>query len=170
VSTELKNRLKIEKIAFSQSDIDLLTYDLVPKTKRNTFYASLIFLALIPIMPFLPARITHKTLVQSMTYESAFIVYCFVNGLVIWAIYYLGIVCLKRDVSEGCKYQYRTQVVSKSRRGFNDFELELAVRPKNVSKMMLPNKEFNKWHQGEVLEIEYLKRSGTILAYKKVEN
>lgn len=51
----MKENITIEKKEFSKDDIDLLKHGILPKNKKSTFYACLIFFSLIPIMPFLPA-------------------------------------------------------------------------------------------------------------------
>ena len=98
MSINLEHPLTINKIAFTENDIDLLDYKILPRTKKNVFYACLIFFLLIPIMPFLPARISHKALIQSLSYEKALVIFCIANGLVMFGIYYIGIVLLNKDI------------------------------------------------------------------------
>ncbi len=65
----MDTNINIEKKIFSKDDIDLLNYEILPKVTKKSFYACLIYFILIPIMPFLPARITAQSSIQSMSYE-----------------------------------------------------------------------------------------------------
>ncbi len=85
-------------------------------------------------------------------------------------VYYFGIVQLMRDINHGQKCRYRTRVERKFWRGDEKFELELESRPKNVrEKIFLDKSEFYKWFKTDLIEIEYLIRTGRILIYRKVE-
>ena len=64
-------------------------------------------------MPFLPARFTARSAIQSMSYEKCLIIFTILNGLIIYGIYYYGIACLKKDINEGYKYVYRTKLSEK---------------------------------------------------------
>lgn len=166
----MKPNLNIEKSSFTNNDIDLLTYEILPKTKKNVFYGCLIFFLLIPIMPFLPARITARSAIQTLNYETALVMFVIVNGLVIFGIYYLGIVLLNKDINEGYKYVYRTKILNKTWKGDNEFKIEITERPKNVTeKITSIITECNNWLEGDFLEIEYLQRTGRILSYTKIE-
>jgi hypothetical protein len=166
----LKTDITIKQKAFSKDDIDLLTYEILPKNKKTTFYACLVFFLLIPIMPFLPARITNHSLIQTISYEKALIVFTVMNGLTIFGIYYLGIVHLNRDINEGYKYIYRTKITKKVWRGNNEFEMIIAERPKNVTMKFLLNKDdCSNWVENDVLEITFLKRTGKVLSFNRLE-
>lgn len=154
----------IEKKPFSKKDIDLLNYQILPKKTKTTLYACLIFLILIPIMPFLPARITAHSAIQSMSYEKCLIIFTILNGLIIYGIYYYGLICLKKDINDGYKYVYRTTITEKAYRGSKNFEIKIAERPKDLNeKFLLSNNECLNWAKNDILEIEFLKRHGTIL-------
>lgn len=160
----MNTNITIEKKLFSKEDIDLLNYEILPKDTKSALYACLIFLVLIPIMPFLPAKITARSAIQSMSYEKCLILFTILNGLVIYGIYYYGIICLKRDINEGYKYVYRTTITEKAYRGSKKFEIIIAERPKKLNhKFLLSNEECLNWAKNDILEIEFLKRNGTVL-------
>jgi hypothetical protein len=166
----VKKIIKSIKQELTDEDIDLLTYELLPKYKRNTTYASLIFVLLIPILPFFPAKHTHKTLVQSMTYDKALIISALIATILISLTYYFGIYLMKKDVETGYKYIFRTTIIRKTWKNNTKFELELADRPKNVrSKIKLNKEDFYTWLKNDTIEIDYLERSGEILSYRKIQ-
>lgn len=163
----MNTNINIEKKLFSKEDIDLLNYEILPKETKSSFYGCLIFFILIPIMPFLPARITARSAIQSMSYEKSLIMFTIINGLVIYAIYYFRIVCLKKDINEGYKYVYMTKITEKVYSGDGKFEIKITERPKNLNeKFLLTNDECLNWAKDDVLEIEFLKKRGTVLKMK----
>lgn len=162
-------KLSIERKQLSDEDIDLLTYELLPKYKRNFVYISLIFVFSIPILPFFPAKHTHKTLVQSMSYEMAVCVSTFLVLLAIAGIYYFGVFLINKDFKGGFKSIYRTRVSRKVRKSNTKFILEINERPKSIiSKIELNKDDFDEWQKHDIIEINYLERSGEILSYKKI--
>lgn len=166
----METDIYIKKEAFSKDDINLLTYEILPKDKKGTLYASLIFFLLIPIMPFLPARITSHSLIQSMSYEKALLIFTILNGLVIFGIYYVNIVLLNRDINEGYKYSYKTKITNKIYRGSKQFEIIIAERPKNITmKFLLNNDDCSNWVKNDTLEITFLKRTGKVLSFRKID-
>ena len=166
----MKEDIEIGKINFNNDDIDLLKIKILPKRRKTVFYACLIFLILIPIMPFLPARGTQRAAVESTNYKTALLIFCILNGLAIFGIYYLGIVLLNRDINQGYKHIYRTKILRKTWKGNNKFEIEITERPKVVSEnIILKKTEFYNWFANDILEIEYLPKTGTILRYNKIE-
>lgn len=166
----MEQNTDIEKFDFSDDDIDLLKFKILPKTRKNVFYACLIFFLLIPIMPFLPARITNRSAIESTNYKTALLIFFILNGLAIFGIYYLGIVLLNRDINQGYKYIHRTKILRKTWKGNKKFEIEITERPKVMSEKIILNKsEFYNWFAKDLLEIEYLPKTGKILRYKKIE-
>jgi hypothetical protein len=164
----VKTDINIEKKSFSKDDIDLLIYEILPSQRKSTFRACLIFFLLIPIMPFLPARITHNSLIQRMSFENALLVFTVINGLTIFLIYHLGITLLNRDIDEGYKYCYRTKIIQKVWRGNNEFEMVIKERPKNVNMKFVLNKDLcTNWIENDILEITFLKRTGRVLSFNK---
>ena len=164
-----QQKLSIERKQLSEEDIDLLTYELLPRYKRNITYASLIFVLLIPILPFFPAKHTSKTLVQSMTYDKALLISVLLVSLIIASLYYFGIYLMRKEVESGCKFVYQTVISKKTCEGNTKFIIELADRPKSVkAKIKLNKEDFYEWQKNDIIEINYLERSGEILSYKKI--
>jgi hypothetical protein len=149
--------------------MDLLTYDIVPKAKKNFIYASVIFVVMIPIFPFFPAKHTRKLLVQSMSYEKALLVSCSIVLMLIAVLYYFSIYLLHKDISLGYKLVCKTRISRKKWKNRNKFILELSERPKNFrSEIELDGQHFYDWLKDDVIEICYLKHTGDILSYKKL--
>lgn len=77
---------------------------------------------------------------------------------------------MKKDVETGCKFVYRTVVSKKTWKSNNKFVIELADRPKSVkAEIRLNEEDFYEWQKDDIIEINYLKRSGEILSYKKID-
>lgn len=105
-----------------------------------------------------------------MNYEKALIIFTILNGLVIFGIYYINIVLLNKDINEGYKYIYRTKITEKAWRGNNEFEMIISERPKNVITKLLLNKDnCSNWVKNDELEITFLKRTGKILSFNRIE-
>lgn len=170
MSIEPEPPLTSNKSEFTETDIDKIVYEILPKAKKNVLYVCLIFFLLIPTMPFLPAKISHNSMIQWLSYEEALAISCVANGLVIFYIYYSGIIRLNKDIDEGHKYLYTTRLLRKTWKGNNNFEIELSKRPESLREKIIVSKdEFYNWYKNDLLEIEYLKRTGRILAYRKIE-
>ena len=163
-----KKEISMEKKPFTEKDTDLLTYELIPKTRRNVIYASLIFLLGIPLLPFFPAKNTHKMLVQSMSYNKSLLVSTVIVLLLISPLWY-GVYRLKKDMQSGYKCVFRTPVAKKYWKSNSKFTIELVERPKGVkSRIELDKDEFYNWQKNDIIEINYLARSGEILSFEKI--
>lgn len=159
----------IEKKAFSKHDIDLLNYDILPKKKKAILNNSFYLLLFIPFAPFLPAPITSKAMIQPLSYEKALLITVIVILFLIFGIYYTGIILLEKDINEGYKYIYKTRILEKSWRGDNKFEIKISERPKKViMKFLLDKDDCINWTENDILEIEFLKRSGDVLSFKNL--
>ncbi len=91
------------------------------------------------------------------------------NGLIIYGIYYYNIVCLKKDINEGYKYFYRTEISDKIYNGSKKFEVKITERPKNLTKhFLMYSDECPNWSKDDILEIEFLKRTGTVLKVRNI--
>ena len=73
--------------------------------------------------------------IRHIDYESAVIFAALFMGLIIYALYYKGIICLNKDIEEGYKYVYSTKITEKAWRGDNQFEMIITERPKKLNKL-----------------------------------
>lgn len=104
-----------------------------------------------------------------MSYEMAVCVSTFLVLLAIAGIYYFGVFLINKDFKGGFKSIYRTRVSRKVRKSNTKFILEINERPKSIiSKIELNKDDFDEWQKHDIIEINYLERSGEILSYKKI--
>jgi len=160
-----------KEVPLSDDEISHLTRSVLPKTNRNFFLLCLIYLAMLPILPYFPARITHRTLIERMDYWSAIELCCWSFGLFLCLLYYIAVVRLKQDIRGGKKRIYRTPIINKRWKGTKKIEILIGHRPPGLAeKIILDSKEYYNWLKGDILEIEYLAKSGQLIRYSKVED
>ena len=166
----MEQKINIDKKIFSKEDINLLTYEIAPKEKKATYIGCLIIFLIIPITPFMGNRydlLRRHMPIRHIDYESAVIFAALFMGLIIYALYYKGIICLNKDIEEGYKYVYSTKITEKAWRGDNQFEMIITERPKNLNKKFLFNKDdCTNLTQNDYLEIHFLKRTRIVLSYQ----
>lgn len=92
------------EVSLSDDEISHLRGFVLPKTRRNFFLLCLIYLAMLPILPYFPAKITQRTLIERMDYWSAIELCCWAFGLLLCLLYYLAVVRLKQDIRQGKKH------------------------------------------------------------------
>ncbi|MFC3198110.1 hypothetical protein ACFOET_10860 [Parapedobacter deserti] len=164
-----KPEIDIEKHELTDSDKALLRDNIRPRTVKNALLFCLIYLLLTPIMPYFPAKVTHSKLIDSYSYGQALVISALLAVVVVLAAYYLNVVLLDRDIRDGVKYVYRTKISGKLIKGNKEFRIDLSERPKNVKeKIFINQSEYYNWLVGDMVEVEYLRRSRRILSYKKV--
>ena len=77
---------------------------------------------------------------------------------------------IKARHQTGQETHLRTFITNKRWKGTKKIELLIEHRPKGLTeKFMLDSKEYYNWLKGNILEIEYLAKSGQLLRYSKVE-
>ena len=170
----MEQKIKIDKKPFAKEDIDLLTYEIEPQQRKATYFGCLLFFLVIPITPLMGNRydlLRRNMPVRHIDYESAVIFAALFIGLIIYGLYYKGIICLNKDIEEGCKYVYTTKILEKAWRGNNQFEMIITERPKKLTKKFLFNKDdCSNLTKNDHLEIQFLKRTRIVLSYKIITN
>ena len=81
--------------------------------------------------------------------------------------YYREVICLDRDVEDGKKYIVKVPILSKKMITDSTYEVTLDVGKLNIiKKVTIPASDVYKWIKGDLVEVHFLKKSGTVLSYK----
>ena len=154
-----------EYVALSDSDVERIETDLYPKAKQSVLWISAGLLGLCLVLPFVPGRLGSRSALESMGYPGAFFFFFLIFACFVLYGYQKSVRGLRDDLNDGRKYVFRTRVLRKVWKGQNQFELFLEKLPKALSKrsFVYAVSESHLFHEGDVVVLEYLGRSGVLL-------
>ena len=156
---------KSEYMPLSESDVDLIKSDLYPKMKRTVVWLSAGLLCLNSLAPYMGTRFGGRPKIETMGYLKAFIFYSIISGCLIFYSYWSLVIVLRKDLENGRKCVFRTKISRKVWNGHQQFEIFFENVPNGFlrKKFIYPITESHKFHQGEVVALEYLERSAMLL-------
>jgi len=150
-------------------DLAFINEVIKPKNKKGLLYFSLFFLVFSVSAPLIPGRNVHVTSFRSEDYLSGLIFYAAISVVIIAFLYYKSVYCLSRDLKDGNKLSLNLTVLRKAKNRYAQNELVLR-RPKSPSfdKILIAKEYLGDWNEGDIVCVEVLVRSGTVLSYEKL--
>jgi len=151
----------------SAEELELIRSQTKPKNKKKAFYVSLVLLLCSFGSPFVPGRYSRVSAYHEGRYLSAFVIALLIFMCFALYFYYREVICLDSDVEDGKKYIVKVPILSKKMITDSTYEVTLDVGKLNIiKKVTIPASDVYKWIKGDLVEVHFLKKSGTVLSYK----
>lgn len=148
-------------------EVELIDQKIKPRNKRFALYVFLGLLVFSFITPFITGRYVRVSAYDRGEYFSALMIALFIFMLLSWYFYYQVVVCLNKDLQEGKKHIAAVKILSKKKVTDDTYEVVLDKGKLNIDKKItIPVADAYKWIKGDFVEVQFLKRSGTVLSYK----
>ena len=152
----------------TSEDLELIEKRIKPGNRKTLLYAFLILLFCSFFQPFVQGRYSRRT----SAYERGTYWTTFAFALPIYMsfgvyYYYRQVVCLTKDIKNGKKYIVQLPILSKKMIDDSNYEVVLDRGKLNIiKKVTIPASDVYKWIKGDLVEVHFLKKSGTVLSYK----
>ncbi|MEJ7558793.1 MAG: hypothetical protein WKF66_10835 [Pedobacter sp.] len=153
----------------SAEDLELIDNKIRPKHKKYAAYVFLGLLLVSTVSPFFSGRWFNNrpSAYEQGRYPSGFMIAMLIFMPLALYFYYRIVICLNRDVKDGTKYIVQVPILSKKMIDDSNYEVVLDRGKLNIDKIVtIPKRDVYKWIKNDLVEVHFLKRSGTVLSYK----
>ena len=152
----------------SQDDVDLITYEMLPKAKKSLYKVILSFLVFAFIFPF-SSKDSRPSPDAEGNYWEAFVGFLILGLVYVFFFIVRPILLLKIDLNSIRKKAVELEVLQKIRTNNAKFVIKCKKTPlKLKGDIILDKTDFYNWWKGDKLIVDYLIKSKLIIGFKKV--
>jgi hypothetical protein len=151
----------------STDELELINSKTKPRNRKSTFYVFIVLLVCSFVSPFLRGRHRNTSAFEEGRYISGLVIALLIFMSFALYFYYRMVFCLNKDIESGKKHIIKVPILSKKMITDSSYEVMLDIGKLNIDKKVtIPAQDVYEWIKGDLVEVHFLKRSGTVLSYK----